>query len=115
MRKKQLAVVLTFFSMASFAPSYLRAEDAIEKTGMAVELTAGNLIFLPLKLISMAVGAAGGALSYVASGGNADLTKQIWRDTSEGPYIITPELARKSIGQRPLLDETNKSGMQPTP
>ena len=68
-----------------------------------------------MQLISMTVGATAGALSYIVSGGNADLTQQIWRDTSEGPYIITPELARKSIGQRPLLAETNKSGMQPTP
>jgi hypothetical protein len=115
MKKNQLAAALAIFAMAGLAPSYLRAEDAIEKAGMAVELTAGNLIFLPLKLFSMAVGAAGGALSYIASGGNAELTKQIWRDTSEGPYIITPELARKSIGHRPLLDEANNSGTQPTP
>ena len=106
MSKKQLAAALAIFSMASLAPSYLRAEDIIEKTGIAVELTAGNLIFLPLKIFSMAVGAAAGSLSYIASGGNADLTKQIWRDTSEGPYIITPELARKSVGERPLLAET---------
>jgi hypothetical protein len=106
MRKNQHVAALAIFTVASFAPSYLRAEDVIETTGVAVELTLGNLIFLPLKLISMTVGAAGGALSYVASGGNADLTKQIWRDTTEGPYIITPELARKSVGQRPLLTET---------
>lgn len=92
--------------MASLAPSYLRAEDVIETTGIAVELTLGNLIFLPLKAFSMVVGVAAGSLSYIASGGNADLTKQIWRDTTEGPYIITPELARKSVGQRPLLTET---------
>ena len=115
MKKNQLAAALAIFSMAGLAPSYLRAEDAIEKIGMAVELTAGNLILLPAKAFSVIVGAAAGALSFVASGGNVDLTKQIWRDTSDGPYIITPELARKSIGQRPLLDEKNKSGTQPTP
>ncbi|MSP41463.1 MAG: hypothetical protein EXR70_23505 [Deltaproteobacteria bacterium] len=106
MRKNKWAATLAIVTAINFAPSYLRAEDVIEKAGMAVELTAGNLIFLPLKVFSMAVGAAGGALSFVASGGNVELTKQIWRDTSEGPYIITPELARKSIGERPLLAET---------
>lgn len=106
MKKNQLATALAIVTALSFAPSYLRAEEVIEKAGMAVELTAGNLIFLPLKIFSMAVGAAGGALSFVASGGNVELTKQIWRDTTQGPHIITPELARKSIGERPLLAET---------
>jgi hypothetical protein len=41
----------------------------------------------------------------VLTGGNADLTRQIWRDTTEGPYLITPQLARKAIGQRPELSE----------
>jgi hypothetical protein len=50
------------------------------------------------------MGAVSGAFSYVVTG-NADLTKQIWRDTSEGPYVITPELARTSVGQRPELLE----------
>jgi hypothetical protein len=33
------------------------------------------------------------------------LTRQIWRDTTEGPYLITPDVARKAIGQRPELLE----------
>ena len=61
--------------------------------------------FLPIKAISVAVGALSGALSYVVTGGNTDLTQQIWHDTSEGPYVITPDLARTSVGQRPELLE----------
>jgi hypothetical protein len=49
------------------------------------------------------MGAVSGALSYVVTGGNADLTRQIWRDTTEGPYVITPEVARMGVGQRPEL------------
>jgi hypothetical protein len=51
------------------------------------------------------MGGVSGALSFVLTGGNADLTRQIWRDTTEGPYFITPELARKAIGHRPELRE----------
>jgi hypothetical protein len=29
----------------------------------------------------------------------------MWRDTFEGPYVITPEVARMGIGQRPELEE----------
>jgi hypothetical protein len=39
----------------------------------------------------------------VLSGGNEELTKQIWSDTLVGPYVITPELAKKAIGERPEL------------
>jgi hypothetical protein len=82
-----------------------RAEDNIEKAGVAVGVSVGNLWFLPVKAISVTIGAISGALSYVVTGGNTDLTEQIWRDTSQGPYIITPELARTSIGQRPELEQ----------
>jgi len=41
----------------------------------------------------------------VATGGNAELTQQIWRDTTEGPYLITPEVAHKAIGKRPELTD----------
>jgi len=83
----------------------LRAEDIIEKAGVAVGVTAGNLWFVPIKAIAVTVGAMSGALSYVATGGNEDLTRQIWRDTLRGPYVITPELARTSIGHRPEIEE----------
>ena len=84
----------------------VHAEDAIETAGVAVGVTAGNMWFLPSKAISMSMGALSGALSYVLTGGNAELTKQIWQDTLQGPYVITPSLARTAIGQRPELLET---------
>ncbi len=100
------------YSVAAFAlalmmliPMTLRAEEVIEKAGVATGVSAGNLWFLPIKAISMSIGAVSGAFSFVVTGGNLELTEQIWRDTSKGPYIITPELARTSIGQRPELAE----------
>ncbi|MDP9129844.1 MAG: hypothetical protein M3N35_05615, partial [Candidatus Binatota bacterium] len=98
-------------TLITLAPPTLRAEDNIEKAGVAVGVSAGNMWFLPIKAIVMSVGAISGALSYVVTGGNAELTQQIWRDTTQGPYIITPEVARTGIGQRPELEERNN----PTP
>ena len=92
-------------ALMSLLPVPLHAEDAIEKAGVATGVSAGNLLFLPIKAISMSVGALSGALSFVVTGGNVELTKQIWQDTSQGPYIITPDLARTSVGQRPQLSE----------
>ena len=81
----------------------LYAEDSIETAGVVVGVTAGNMWFVPLKAITVSMGALTGAMSFVLSGGNAELTKQIWRDTLPGPYILTPEMAKKSIGERPEL------------
>lgn len=109
---KHIATAL-ILSIALGSPALLKAEDTIEKAGVGVGVTAGNMWFLPLKVISMSIGAVSGAISYVVTGGNADLTNQIWRDTSQGPYIISPDVARKGVGQRPLLAEKDQSGMQP--
>lgn len=103
--KTKLSMMALGLILSSFIPTVLRAEDAIETAGEAVAMTAGNLLFLPLKAISVSIGAVSGALSYIVTGGNADLTKQIWQDTTQGPYLITPELAKKAVGERPELSE----------
>jgi hypothetical protein len=87
------------------SPERLRAEDSTEKAGVAVGVTAGNLWFVPIKAITVTVGAMSGALSYVVTGGNREIADQVWRDTLQGPYVITPDLARRAIGHRPELQQ----------
>jgi hypothetical protein len=103
-RLKRLSAILILVSTCMF-PALGNTADIIENAGVGVGLTAGNALFLPIKAISVSVGMVSGALSFILSGGNADLTKQIWRDTTEGPYLITPEVARKAVGERPELAE----------
>jgi hypothetical protein len=103
-RLKRVAAIMTLASICVF-PALGNAADVIENAGVGVGLTAGNMLFLPIKAISVSVGVLSGALSFVLTGGNADLTKQIWQDTTEGPYVITPEVARMAVGQRPELAE----------
>jgi hypothetical protein len=91
--------------VSSVWPSSLRADEIIEKEGVAAGVSAGNIWFIPIKAISVSNGILSGALSFLLTGGNLDLTKQIWQDTTEGPYVITPELAKKGIGDRPELSE----------
>jgi hypothetical protein len=94
-------------AMVLIVPYLLRAEDTtIEKAGVAVGVSAGNVIFLPAKAISTSMGLFFGALSFVLTGGDTEVMQQAWRDTTEGPYLITPEVARKAIGKRPDLSET---------
>jgi len=102
-RRVLAALVLT---LTGFSSASLSAEDAIEKAGVAVGVTAGNMWFLPIKAITVTVGALSGALSYVVTGGNTELTQQIWQDTLQEPYVVTRGLARQSIGQRPEIQET---------
>lgn len=104
-RKTALRAALVLLTVSSFNPGLLRGEDAIEKAGVATGVSAGNMWFLPIKAISVSMGALFGAVSYVVTGGNSELTQQIWRDTFEGPYVITPEVARMGVGQRPQLEE----------
>src|SRR5262245_40870885 len=104
MRIRIATIVVVLAIALGIAPGSLRAEDNIEKAGIAVGVTVGNMVFLPAKLVSVTFGALSGALSWVVTGGNTELTQQIWRDTSEGPYIITPAVARMAVGQRPELE-----------
>jgi len=102
-RKAALPVMLIVAILV--APLSVSAEDAIEKAGVGVGVSAGNVVLLPIKALSVFVGLTVGAASFVLSGGNAELTKQIWNDVTEGPYVITPEVARAGIGERPELQK----------
>lgn len=102
--KKQILAGMIALSIAALLPQTPRAEDNIEKAGVAVGVSAGNMWFLPIKAIVISVGAISGTLSYLVTGGNTELTQQIWRDTMNEPYIITPELARTAVGRRPELE-----------
>jgi hypothetical protein len=97
------AIALAALLWSAIPAGRLRAEDNIEKAGVATGVTAGNMVFVPLKAALLPMNAVIGALSFVLSGGNEELTKQIWSDTLVGPYVITPELAKKAIGERPEL------------
>ena len=102
-RKQRTALPLMLSVAILLAPLPVSAEDAIEKAGVGVGVSVGNAVLLPIKALSVFVGLTFGAVSFVLSGGNAELTKQIWNDVTEGPYVITPEVARTGIGERPEL------------
>lgn len=98
-----LAVAL--MTAVLLAPRPASAEEPQAVAGMAVGVTAGNMWFVPIKAISVVMGLTEGAVSFILSGGNAELTEQIWRDTTEGPYLITPEVTQKAVGHRPELQQ----------
>lgn len=101
MKLSSLGIALLVTTLLSPLP--VSAADPNEMAGFAVGLTAGNMWFVPIKAISVVMGLTEGTVSFVLSGGNAELTQQIWQDTTQGPYLITPEVAQKAVGDRPEL------------
>jgi hypothetical protein len=98
-------IALSFFLLSTVVAAPLRAEDPIERAGSVLGTTAGNVLFVPLKTISVSMGLVSGALSFVVTGGNREITHQAWHNATQGPYLITPEVARRAIGERPELVE----------
>jgi hypothetical protein len=103
-RSRWAQLTFAIFFVGSFT-SGLRAENGIEKAGVVVGITVGNMVVIPAKAISTSIGLFFGALSFVLTGGDTEVTHQMWRYSTADPYLITPDLARKAIGERPELLE----------
>lgn len=95
------------------SPLSLHADE--QRTGPRPGTIILSIFYLPVKATTVAWGLTSGAMSYVLSGGNAELTRQIWRDTTEGPYLITPEIVRASIGERPELEKNSAAAAEVPP
>lgn len=100
---KRRSLLVVFFLIAILSPPYLHAEDAIKKAGVATGVTVGNTIFVPLKVLLLGFAAPVAVVSWLGSLGDTQQVKEIWKNTTEGPYFISPDQARKAIGQRPDL------------
>lgn len=100
-RNRSARLTWIVMALVLLSPARSRAEEVTEKAGMALGVTAGNLLFLPIKAISVTIGAFSAVTSFVVTGGDTEVANQVWRDTSQGPYAITPDLARAAIGHRP--------------
>lgn len=96
---------VALLTIALLSPRPLFAVDPIEESAIAIGITAGNMWFVPIKATVFLWGLVVGGLSLVGSGGDVELTRQIWADTARGPYLITPSVARTAIGERPELKQ----------
>lgn len=86
-------------------PLRISASDFVEEAAVGIGVTAGNLWFVPIKAIAVVSGMAAGGLAYVFSGGDAEMARQIRENTTQGPYLITPEIARAAVRKRPELKQ----------
>ena len=92
-----------FFLIAILSPTYLHAESGIDKAGVTTGVTIGNMVFVPLKVVLVGFAAPVAVISWLGSLGDTQQVKEIWKNTTEMPYFISPEKARKAIGERPDL------------
>ncbi len=88
-------------------PPTLFADGFIEEAGVGIGVVAGNLIYVPMKITTMILALPQGFFSWFLSVGNDQLAEQFLDEAMEGPYFITPELARFAIGERPELLENS--------
>src|SRR5262245_65685137 len=106
MKTTNFVVALLLLALIGFLPAHLQAGEIIEKEGVATGVTAGNAVAVPLKAVSVVIGALSGVLSFIVTGGDTEVTKQVCRDTTEGPYAITHAVARSPVGNSPEPEQT---------
>ncbi len=96
-------LLAAFLLIAILSPTYLHAGEAIDKAGMGLGVTVGNMIFVPVKVALVGFAAPVAVISWLGSLGDTQQVKEIWKNTMVMPYFISPEEARKAIGERPDL------------
>ena len=100
---KLRSLLVVFSLIAILSPTFLHAGEAIDKAGVGLGVAVGNTVFVPVKVVLMGFAAHVAVISWLASLGDTQQVKEIWKNTTEMPYFISPEEARRAIGERPDL------------
>jgi hypothetical protein len=67
--------------------------------GIGAGTIAGNLVYVPAKLVYGILGGIAGGAGYALTGGNKQVADSIWRSSLGGDYVLTPD---KITGQKPI-------------
>ena len=102
--KRFMPLIISLLAIVLFTPRLLQAASFEEGAGSAVGMTVGNSVFVPAKAAAVGAGLVAGIFSFIVTGGNTEVTKQIWQNAFEGPYVITPAVAQAGVGERPELE-----------
>src|SRR5437870_8325264 len=87
---RRVLVALVLLGVVLGRPAVLRAERAAAELGLAVGAAAGNLVYLPVKLIVAFGGLALGSLTGVLTGGDERAAYAVWVPAASGTYLLTP-------------------------
>jgi hypothetical protein len=67
--------------------------------GIGAGTVAGNIFYVPAKVVYGIVGGITGGASYLVTGGNTQTANTIWRSSLGGDYVLTPDMV---TGQKPI-------------
>jgi hypothetical protein len=67
--------------------------------GVGAGTVAGNILYVPAKVVYGILGGITGGASYVLTGGNTQTANTIWRSSLGGDYVLTPDMI---TGQQPV-------------
>jgi hypothetical protein len=79
--------------------------------GVGAGAVAGNLIYVPAKLVYGILGGIAGGAGYALTGGNKQVADTIWRSSLGGDYVLTPDMM---TGEKPIYF-SGPSETGPTP
>jgi opacity protein-like surface antigen len=60
--------------------------------GIGAGTVAGNVLYIPAKLVYGILGGIGGGAGYALTGGNEQVANTIWRSSLGGDYVLTPDM-----------------------
>lgn len=67
--------------------------------GIGAGTVAGNILYVPAKVLYGVLGGITGGASYLLTGGNTQTANTIWRSSLGGDYVLTPDMV---AGQKPV-------------
>ena len=82
--------------------------------GIGAGTVAGNVLYVPAKLVYGILGGITGGASYLLTGGNTQTANTIWRSSLGGDYVLTPDMV---AGQKPIHfsgPTTTRAGAAPS-
>jgi hypothetical protein len=81
--------------------------------GIGAGTVAGNLVYVPAKIVYGILGGIAGGAGYALTGGNKQVANSIWRSSLGGDYVLTPEMV---TGKKPIyFSGPSDTGTTPAP
>jgi hypothetical protein len=89
---RRALVTLLLLGAVAGRPTPVRAHCAASEVGLAFGAAAGNVVYLPAKVIVAIGGLALGTATGLLTGGNVRSAYAVWVPAASGTYFLTPAM-----------------------